>query len=250
MQISALVIFVTLFYSARLQAKEKITVAFGEILAPWVLADTNTGIIIDIFDSAMTPLGYEIEKIYLPYARRSKAYKNGTVDVVSDMNSNTIEKYQLQGYMSEVAYTYQNYAFSLSKRHVQLTQLSDLEKYSLLSWQDATVHLGADYALMAKNNPRYSETFDQSMQVKMLFLERFDVVQMDATIFDYYRANIAATNNIDMTQKVDRQAIFGASPNGFMFKSEKMRDEFDRRLRHLKANGQYHAIFERYVRNY
>jgi polar amino acid transport system substrate-binding protein len=231
------------------QANEKITVAFGEVLAPWVLADANKGIIIDLFDAAMSPLGYETEKIYLPYARRSKAYKRGAFDVVSDMNVNTIEEYELRGFLSDVAYTYENYAFSLHKRHFQFNQLSDLEKYSVLSWQDATVHLGAAYARMATNNSRYSETFDQSIQLKMLFLGRYDVVQMDAHIFDYYRANMQANGEVDLSQKVDRFALFGSSPNGFMFKSEKMRDEFNQQLKYLKATGQYQKIFERYIPN-
>jgi polar amino acid transport system substrate-binding protein len=241
------VVFVFLIILGRAVASETISVAFGEVQAPWVLAESNEGIIVDIFSSAMAPLGYKVENIYLPYARRSFAYKNGDVDVVSDMNPNTIEQYQLVGFFSDIAYTYENYAFSLNKRHYQLSQLSDLEQYSLLSWQDATVHLGQKYAQMASRNPRYSETFDQAIQVKMLFLERYDIVQMDDHIFDYYRTKMAQLGIIDTSQKVDRFKIFGASPNGFLFRTEKMRDEFNLQLKQLKAIGQYQKIFARYI---
>ena len=135
----------------------------------------------------------------------------------------------------------------MHKNQYQLTQLSELKDYSLLSWQDAKIHLGVDYANMVNDNPRYSETFDQSIQVKMLFLERYEVIQMDAHIFDYYRAKLAMPDSVDMSQKVDRFAFLGVSPNGFLFKSEKMRDQFNKQLRLLKSTGQYQKIFERYM---
>jgi polar amino acid transport system substrate-binding protein len=211
------------------------------------LADTNQGIIVDLFEAAMTPLGYETEHLYLPYARRFKAYETGGVDVVSDMNLNTINQYGLKGFFSDIAYSYENFAFSLHKNQYHFTRLSDLQSHSLFSWQDAKTHLGHDYAKMVSNNPRYGETFDQSIQVKILFLERYEVIQMDAHIFDYYRAKLAKSDRVDMSQKVDRFALFGNSPNGFLFKSEKMRDAFNTQLRWLKSTGQYQKIFERYM---
>lgn len=235
-----------IFFIGGVNSAEKITICFGEALAPWVLVDTNQGIIVDLIEAAMTPLGYEIEHLYLPYARRTKAYRAGDVDIVSDMNLNTINQYDLKGFFSDVAYSYENFAFSLSKNHYQFTQLSDLENHSLLSWQDAAVHLGDDYAKMANNNPRYGETFDQAMQVKMLFLERYEVIQMDAHIFSYYHAQLTKSEEMDVSQEVDRFALFGSSPNGFLFKSEKQRDEFNRQLAWLKSTGEYQKIFARY----
>tara|TARA_R110000737_G_scaffold22022_2_gene40632 strand:- start:13946 stop:14761 length:816 start_codon:yes stop_codon:yes gene_type:complete len=237
-----------LSFASAVNASEKITVAFGEKLAPWVLSDTNQGIIVDIISAAMTPLGYEIEHLYLPYARRTRTFKEGGVDVVSDVNLNTINGHNLKGFFSDTAYSYENYAFSLHKNQFHFSQISDLSNYSLLSWQDATIHLGAIYGDMAKNNPQYSETFDQSVQVKMLFSDKVEVVQMDVNIFDYYRAKIANSDNIDTTQKVDRFALFGASPNGFFFKSEAMRNQFNTQLQRLKTTGEYQKIFERYIK--
>lgn len=235
-----------LFFIHVAYASQKVTVAFGEVQAPWVLADANKGIVVDIFTAAMAPLGYEIDYIYLPYARRTKAYNNTNVDVVSDMNSNTINKYKLHGYFSDIAYSYENFAFSLSKNNYQFKHINDLKKHSLLSWQDATVHLGQAYAEMANNHPRYAETFDQASQVKMLLLERFEVVQMDANIFDYYRAKLIKDNPQHAQQSIDRFALLGASPNGFLFKSKKLRDEFNQQLAWLKSTGQYEKIFARY----
>ncbi|MGB1262448.1 MAG: substrate-binding periplasmic protein [Cognaticolwellia sp.] len=236
------------FFPIAANAGEKITVAFGERLAPWVFAETDRGIIVDIFTAAMAPLGYEIEHLYLPYARRTKVYKEGKIDVVSDVNLNTINGHNLIGYFSDTAYSYENFAFSLQKKHYNFTKISDLKNHSVLSWQDAAVHLGETYADMANNNPRYSETFDQSVQVKMLFSDKVEVVQMDAHIFDYYRAQANNSVKFDTSQKIARFALFGASPNGFLFKSEDMRNKFNRQLKKLKATGEYQKIFQRYMK--
>jgi len=99
---------------------------------------------------------------------------------------------------------------------------------------------------MVSNHPRYGETFDQFTQVKMLFLERVEVIQMDANIFAYYRAKLIESVEIDYSQKVDRFALVGSSPNGFLFKSEKLRDDFNKQLRNLKASGEYQKIIARY----
>ncbi|WP_340677611.1 transporter substrate-binding domain-containing protein [Paraglaciecola sp.] len=239
------VIYITC--SSGTKAAEKLTVAFGEVLAPWVLAESNKGIIIEIFESAVRPMGFEVEHVYLPYARRINAYQNGLVDVTSDINLNTIQGHALKGFFSDIAYTYENFAFSLHKRHFNFSHMNELKKHSLLSWQDAAIHLGAEYAQMVKSHAQYSETFDQSNQVKMLFLERYDVVQMDAQIFAYYRAKIAGSDGVDTTQRVDSFPLFGDSPNGFMFRTKKMRDDFNVQLKKLKQTGEYAEIFARYT---
>ena len=232
--------------SAQVASSEKITVALGNALAPWVMPEKNEGIIIDIIESTMVPLGYEIEKVYLPYARRLKSYQQGLVDVVSDINPNTIKNAHLQGFFSDIAYTYENFAYSLKKRNYQFKSMKDLVNYRLMSWQGAVSHLGDEYAEMALNNPLYSEHHDQSLQVKMLFLERVDVIQMDQQIFNYYRANVASKGKIDTSPEVDRFGFFGASPNGFLFRSVKLRDEFNEQFKQLKASGKYQDILTKY----
>jgi polar amino acid transport system substrate-binding protein len=81
----------------------------------------------------------------------------------------------------------------------------------------------------------------------MLFLERAQVVQMDAQIFDYYQMKFTQTKEVDASQAVDRFALFGASPNGFLFKVEKQRDEFNRQLKDLRQSGEYNKIFFRHT---
>lgn len=223
-----------------------LTIAFGNKLAPWVFPESDRGIIVDIVSEALTPLGYIIQKEYVPYARRINAFRKGTVDVSSDMNVNTITNESLQGYFSDTAYTYQNYAFALAKHNYSFTHLKELSQYSLLSWQGATVHLGQEYRKMASSSSLYSETYDQQSQVRMLFLERVDVIQMDRQIFNYYRVMVSKNSDINVSAPIAVFPLFGSSPNGFLFKSKKVRNEFNERLKEMKEQGHYQAIFERY----
>ena len=77
---------------------EKITVAYGDTLAPWVMAETDSGILVDLVAAALTPLGYEIENVYYPYARRIESYKTHLVDVVCDINPVNIQHSGLKGH--------------------------------------------------------------------------------------------------------------------------------------------------------
>lgn len=246
MFIKILITVLSLSAASSALSLEKITVAFGDALAPWVMPNTNNGIILDIITEALEPAGYEIKPIYYPYLRRITEYKHGFVDVACDINANTIKDHHLEGYLSDDAYSYENFAFSLKEKGYQFKHLNELGNLSLLSWQGAISHLGDEYAEMAKNNPFYFETDRQESQIQMLFLKRADVVQIDKQIFKYFRAKVENKGVIDTTAKVDSFPLFGQSPNGFLFRDKKIRDVFNRQLKLLKESGRYAEILERY----
>ena len=211
------------------------------------MAKNNDGILIDLISEAMEPLGYEIETVYYPYARRIRSYQSSIVDVVCDINQNNISNSNLSGYFSGNIYAYENYAFSLSKNNYHFNNISELANYSLLSWQGARKQLGSAYDTMAANNPSYLETHNQSLQVKMLFLGRVDIVQLDKQIFEYYRINLLQDKDVDANAKVDRFALFGKNPNGFLFRSAKARNDFVRQIKKMKLDGRFNKIFNKYT---
>ena len=219
--------------------KQKLVVGLGETLPPFVMSHTNSGLTLDIIKAA----GYEIEPRYYPYTRRAKGYIDGKLDILADINLSTENGNLLSGYISNEAYVYENVEITLKSKQFNFTKIADLTHYSLISWPSAAIHLGEEYAKMAKANTQYYEVHDQSLQVKMLFSNKVDVIQMDKQSFDYYRSTL---KDIDTTQSVDRFALFGKSPNGYLFKSKRLRDDFNIQLQKLKNSGQYHKIFEKY----
>lgn len=226
-------------------AKKNLVVGFGESLPPFVMSHTQSGITLDIIKAALMPLGYEIEPRFYPYARRANGYARGRIDILSDINLNTANGNLLKGYISDEAYVYENIAVALTNKHFNFAKISDLTDYSLISWPSAAIHLGEEYAKMAKANTQYYEVHDQSLQVKMLFSNKAEVIQMDKQSFDYYRSTL---KDIDTTQPVDRFALFGKSPNGYLFKSKRLRDDFNIQLQKLKKSGEYQKIFKKYKR--
>ena len=226
---------------------EKLVVAFGSTLAPWVMPESNSGILIDLMSEAMEPLGYEIEAAYYPYARRIKSYQAEAVDVACDINENNIINSKLEGYFSGNVYAYENFAISLKKNNYNFNEISELSQYSLLSWQGAKKQLGPQYELMAETNPSYIETHNQRLQVKMLFMERVEIIQMDKQIYEYYHSKLVKNNEIDGSLAVDRFALFGENPSGFLFRSNKARNDFVEQINLMKQDGRYEKIFNKYL---
>ncbi|MFT5757897.1 MAG: polar amino acid transport system substrate-binding protein [Alteromonadaceae bacterium] len=249
MQLQSSLLTLCLLISSPCFAYQKITVAFGDALAPWVMPKTNSGIIITLIKEALEPAGYEINALYYPYARRIKSFRLEEVDAACDMNPKTIKEEDLNGFISDQAYAYENFAFALKKHNYKFTHLNELVSYSLMSWQGAKTHLGGEYAVMANQNPFYHENHDQKLQVKMLFIERFDVIQLDQQIFNHYRAQIESEGNINTALLVDKFPLFGQSPNHILFHDEKIRNAFNTGLKKLKSNGRYEEIFASYSLN-
>ncbi len=247
MKIKLLLCFLFLFTSVNAYCHKNLTVAFGNALAPWVFPENDTGIVVDIITAALEPVGYTIIPSYTPYARRINTYKNDLVDVASDMNMNTITTEELVGFYSGPIYQYQNYLIALSENNFTLNSLEDVGSHSLIGWQGAKGHLGELYRNIVSENPNYEETHDQALQVKMLFMKRFEVAQMDSHIFKFYRNQIQSSGIVDTSPKVDFFPVLGSSPNGFLFKDKAVRDIFIERIKLLKANGEYQKIYDKYT---
>ncbi|GGI69908.1 substrate-binding periplasmic protein [Shewanella gelidii] len=226
---------------------KKLTVAFGDTLAPWVMPSSNNGILVDMVKEAFKPLGYEVENVYLPYARRIHAFKTRQIDVVCDINLINIEHSGLMGYFSGVLYHYENYFFALSKNKYQFDDIAALKQHSLLSWQGAKVVLGGGYTAMATDNPYYRETHNQAQQVKMLFTERVDVIQLDKNIFNYYRLKMIEQSLIAAEQGVDVFPLLNTNPNGFLFQDVNIRNQFVSQIEKMKLDGRFEQLFDAYL---
>ncbi|MBU2894592.1 transporter substrate-binding domain-containing protein [Colwellia sp. D2M02] len=249
MRLHLFILAISLLSSFSCLAGKKITIACGDALAPWVMPEKNNGIIFSLIQEALAPAGYELEMLYYPYARRIKSYQFEDVDAVCDINEKTLAIEKLEGFLSDEAYAYENFAYALKKNHFQFSHLNDLVSHSVMSWQGAVEHLGGAYAEMAKKNPLYRENNSQELQVELLFLERFEVIQIDQHIFDYYRLKVASESNIDTSKLVDKFPLFGKSPNGILFREEHIKDLFNKGLKALKQSGRYDKIFDLYSSN-
>lgn len=236
-----------LFRGALCNAEQRVRIALGDSLPPWVIQETNNGIIIDILRAALEPEDYVLEPVYVPYARRLISYEQKDVDIVCDINPNIINEYELEGSLSRIVYAYENVAVSLKERALDISSIRDLFNLSVLGWQGSAEILGEEYARMARQNPDYNEIARQKTQVKMLLWGRVDVIQMDRLIFEYYRNEIALEEGSQILRPVEIVPLFGLNRCGFLFRDEAIRKIFDENWKSLVENGQVDEIYRRYL---
>jgi polar amino acid transport system substrate-binding protein len=218
------VVFLIIISKPVISQSNSLTASFGGTLAPWVQDEGKSGILVDLLKGCLTPSNYELVVELHPYERRIYEYENGNVDIVTDISSKIIEEKGLKGYFTGNLYAYENFLFALEERNVIISSIQDINGYSLLSWQGAIAKIGGEYAQMAKHNAKYSETYNQKTQLRMLFSKRVDLIQMDGNIYEFYRQELQQDSDLDVSAAVQKIPLFGKSPNGFLFKSKEARD--------------------------
>ena len=228
-------------------AEQTLKIAFGNALPPWVLPETDSGIVVDLIKETLEPAGYNINCVYFPYARRLKAYEHGQVDVVSDVNSKIMQDLKMEGYFSSIAYAYENIGVALKERGYSFSTISELVNYGIVSWQGAKTAIGGEYAEMAEKNKHYRELPNQKIQVKLLYAGRTDLIQLDRQIFKYFRKQVAEDGKLDTKQPVNIFPLFGKNECGFLFRDQNVQETFDKNLALLKESGRYDKIFEKYT---
>lgn len=240
---SALLVVISLMISnAAVGQSKEIVASFGSTLPPYVMEDGTSGILVDLLKDCLEPSGYKVTSKLHPYARRLFEYETDSVDVVTDVNEKIINDKKLEGYYTGYVYAYENFLFSLADRKFEINKIEELSEYSLLSWQGAISHIGGEYADMAKQSKNYSETHNQKNQLRMLFSRRVDFIQMDGNIYEYYRQQMLKESGLDVTVPVDILPLLGRSPNGFMFKTEAVRDACVANLENVKKYKKYKSV--------
>lgn len=227
--------------------------SLGNGIQPWVLPETNSGIIIDIIKETLEPAGYKIIYLYVPYARRLRLYKLGRADAVMDVNARILKDYgaPLKGYISDIAYAYKNIAVSLKKNKFKFTKISQLVDYRVVAWQGAGASIGGEFAIMSGKNQNYRELANQELPIRMLYASHADVIPLDETLFEYYRNKMVKEANfrLNLNQPIDKFALFEKNECGFLFSDEKVQIIFNQNLKKLKSNGRYLQILKKYSSN-
>ena len=232
------VISVLLLFSICSRA-DKIQVAIGIALPPYVIQETNNGIELDIVRESLALVGHELTPLYIPLKRMPLALSAHKVDAAMTMVKNNNDDI----YYSEPYIRYENAVISLLSNNLQISSINDLEHLSIIAFQNASSYLGAEFAAMVASNNNYREVANQTQQVYMLYRGRTEVVVMDVNIFNYYRQS-AAKLNTNLQVRTDH--IFPFNDYRMGFQSQRLRDDFNKGLNQLVASGGYQKILERY----
>lgn len=229
---------------------QEVTVGIGFSIPPYVIKETDSGIEVDIIREALKISGHEAVFMYLPNLRLPVEFDGGAVDcVATNVNYDFEKETNRPVYSSGTTIVFQNYAVALESRKLGINSIQDLFDKDVLGFNNAFKYLGPEFAQMAEVNMDYWELADQSLQVRMLFAERVDVVVSDKRIFLYWREKliqsvVASTLNLD--QPLLFNPIFSPAPRHVVFADPKIRDDFDKGYALIKAKGIYDAIMARY----
>ncbi len=226
------------------------TLQFGISMSipPWVIKDNNTGIELDIIKLALDQERYQIKPNYVPFALAFKLFEAGNLDGVMNAKEGVSSK----GYLSDPVVTFQNVAISLaSKNFPEDINMSFLGDKFVAAFQKASQLLGPEFAMMAAENPGYQELAKQSLQINLLFIRNTDFIVMDKSIFGYYWNEAIANQKASMINYNYNKAIrfhylFPPTDYPFLFADEQVRDDFNRGLRRIRANGEYQKILDKY----
>lgn len=221
---------------------QELKLAVSLTMPPFVFADSDSGIDLEIAKEALALKGYTVKPVYVTYGRTAVDLKSGKVD-----GALTVSKERgLNGvYLSDQYICYQNVAISLQNKGYRIRSVKDLAGKKITAFQDAAKILGPDFAAVVKTSSSYYEIPDQESQVALLFKGRTDVIVMDLNIFKYYQQT---TKKADTSQAVDIFTLFPPSCFSVGFVSEKVRNDFNEGLKELRASGRYEKIFKKYIK--
>ncbi len=227
----------------RLLAKE-VTMTFDQTIVPFVLADQDGGIHVDIVREALAHKGHTLVAVYVSAKRMMHELKIGAVDAAS---SGSYDPATEQGFhYGEAPFSYRNAFFSLQERDLKIQEPSDLDNLRIATFQNAKL-LWPDWLVPVEEQDNYIEVADQSLQPKMLERGRVDAVVADQTIFAYYTKLL---ENERGTKLKPTTAFSFTDPVSFppVFKSEKIRDDYNEGLQHLIDTSRDKEIFDAYLK--
>jgi len=224
-----------------------IRIGFIEHSPPWVNADNRPGIAVALLREALQAEGLALQPLFYPYARRLALYRRNEVDALYDMSATAQKRENLAGTLGKPLHSFDNLVLGLQKRHFRLDKPADLIGLNILAWEGAQNDLPDSFdTVAAVAQGRYTETGDQRQQIKSLNAGRVDVILADRLVVDWYRKRLRNDPQLDARQPVDVFAILPPREATVLWRDPALRQRIDYRIREMKNDGRYNAIFRQY----
>jgi len=228
-----------------------VKIGIGFSLPPYVIMKDDTGLEVDVIRESFAAVGLDAEFVYLPNLRLPVAFADGMVDcVATNVAYDVSGESGLKACGSDVTLFFQNYAIAVKSAGYDLKSIDDLKDKVVLGFNNAVKYLGPDFAAVAAGNPNYTELADQSLQVRMLYSGRVQVVISDKRVFHYWRKvllQMPVAETLDLNQDIQFFPIFAPAPRHLSFSDVELCRAFNQGLRLLHSTGVYEGIIQRYV---
>ena len=239
--ITRLLFLLTSFLAYSSADAQELKIIFTKYTPPYVF-ENDTGIIVEIVQTALSAKGYQIKPVYVPIGRGLKMFSEKLADGTTIIQENA----DFKTYYSEDFMQYHNRAFALKSRNFDIRSIADLKGKSIMSFQSANKSLGETFKNIVARNSRYKEIAQQEAQVQVLLLGRTDITIMDESIFNYYRQKLIADGKVDKHQEFVSFEIFPPTPFKAAFNDPLIRDAFNEEVALMRKDGRYAAIYRKY----
>ncbi|MDC8758713.1 substrate-binding periplasmic protein [Janthinobacterium fluminis] len=223
-----------------------VSMAFGDNLPPYIMAQNHSGIELDVVREALAYRGHLLQPKYMPMGRIVTSFVAGSVDAIMMDVGEDLEA--RGGHYGAPPVLYDNFLITLKRRHLQLRKPADLKGLTIMAFVGAAKRY-PDWLRALSRTPDYVERNSQSAQPLLLAMGRYDVVLSDRTIFQYYsRLQQLADPNF-VAPDVDEHALTPLDPRDYrpVFRDAAIRDDFNAGLEQLRKSGRYKAIYDKYL---
>lgn len=213
---------------------------------PFVIAEEDKGMQIEIIEAAFANSDRVVHFTYLPLSRHLDVFQSREFDGVITL----AEQAKVKGiYLSTPYIIYQNVVVTLADSALDINNFDDLVNLKVAAFQGAVRFLGEKYSDTFKNSTSYTELADQKSQIGLLFSGRVDAVVMDVNIFKHLLAN---KRHEDSHRKIYNKKYlmhFLFKPKVYTagFKSKQLSQQFDQGVKAIIANGSYQKIIDSYL---
>ncbi|WP_413702017.1 substrate-binding periplasmic protein [Psychromonas sp. KJ10-10] len=228
------------------KAKE-ILMAFSLDIPPYIFQEYDKGIEIDMINAALAVRGHVIKPVYFPLGRIPLAFRNETVDAV--MGDMGVDLSLYGGFYADPAIIYQNVFITLHKNNMTIREPKDLDGLRVVSFQESEKRY-PKWMKKVKDEKRLYGVSNQMSQVRLLLLERYDVVLSDKYIFKYFLKELQDKSK-QPDVLLDEHNFLDLNTDNYrpIFRDEKIRDDFNFGLEQIKKTGQYQKIYSFYLNN-
>jgi polar amino acid transport system substrate-binding protein len=223
-----------------------VRMAFGDNLPPYILVREDAGIEIEIVRAALAYRGHVLQASYLPMGRIPIEFVLGHVDaIMMDVGE---EMGRHGGHYGTPPVLYDNVFYTLKERGLVIKRPKHLHNLRIISFVGAAKRFPS-WLSRIDHSSQYVESNNQAAQPDLLALGRYDAALCDRTIFQYNMNLRAAKAPLAAPIAVVAHPFVQADPLDYrpVFRSAKVRDDFDAGLAELRRSGRYRAIYRKYL---
>jgi len=230
--------------------KKDLNIAAGYNRPPFMFGKTSKkGIEVNIATKALELAGYKVGDIQQMSFKKAAhiLQKNDNMDVAV-----TVQKVKDSGlYYSEPFISFDNVVITRKKDNIIINSEDDLIDKSVSTWSGANKVLTPRFHELFKEGAttrtnKYQEIVDQTEQHRLFFLEQVEAIVVDKTIFQWQENNFK--KEFDIKGEYDIHDIFPEKTYYYIaFKSERIRDDFNKALNELKEEDIYKNVYNHFI---